>query len=69
MAEVEKEKKKSLWKHLVEQAHVDNAVLIALAKKFVPDMTKEVGGSKSRLIVLGPNDQVIIQKENDNSNE
>lgn len=43
IAETEKEKKKSLWKHLVEQAYVDNTVLTALAKKFVPDLTKDEG--------------------------
>ena len=43
IAETEKEKKKSLWKHLVEQAYVDNSVLTALAKKFVPDLTKDEG--------------------------
>lgn len=43
IAETEIEKKKSLWKHLVEQAYVDNSVLTALAKKFVPDLTKDEG--------------------------
>lgn len=37
IAETEIDKKKSLWKHLVEQAYEDNAVLIALTRKFVPD--------------------------------
>ena len=40
VAEVEAEKKVSLYKHLVEQAFKDNAVLTALTKKFVPDITK-----------------------------
>ena len=37
VAETEIEKKKSLWKHLVERAYQDDAVLIALSKKFLPD--------------------------------
>lgn len=36
---VEKEKEKSLWKRLVERAFVNDKVLIALVKKFVPDKT------------------------------
>ena len=40
VAEVEQEQKKSLYKHLVEQAFKDSAVLVALTKKFVPDITK-----------------------------
>ena len=43
MAEVAIKKKKTLWQHLVEQAYVDNNVLNALAKKFVPDLTKDEG--------------------------
>jgi len=31
------EKKKTLWKHLIEQCYQDNNVLIAVAKKFMPD--------------------------------
>jgi len=41
IAEVEQEKKKSLWKHLIEQAYVDNAVLIAVGKKFIPDKIED----------------------------
>ena len=37
IAETEREKKKSLWKLLIEKCYVDNAVLIAVAKKFLPD--------------------------------
>ena len=37
LEETNLEKKKSLWKHLAEQAYEDNTVLIALAKKFLPD--------------------------------
>lgn len=40
VAEVEAEQKKSLYKHLVEQAFKDSSVLVALTKKFVPDITK-----------------------------
>ena len=40
VAEVEAEQKKSLYQHLVEQAFKDTSVLIALTKKFVPDITK-----------------------------
>lgn len=36
---VEKEKNKSLWKRLVERAFVNDKVLIALVKKFIPDKT------------------------------
>jgi hypothetical protein len=39
-AEVEVEEKKSLYKHAVQQAYKDNSVLIAIIKKFVPDITK-----------------------------
>jgi len=35
--ETEIEKKKSLWKLLIERCYEDNAVLIAVAKKFLPD--------------------------------
>lgn len=42
MLETERERKKSLWKHLVEKCYEDNAVLIAVAKKFMPDMTEDV---------------------------
>ena len=31
------EQKKSLWKHLIEQCYKDNNVLVAVAKKFLPD--------------------------------
>ena len=34
---VGEKKKKTLWLHLIEQCYEDNAVLIAVAKKFVPD--------------------------------
>lgn len=40
---VEKSKKKKLWDHLIEQCFVDNSVLIAVTKKFVPDLTKDEG--------------------------
>ena len=38
--ETNKERKKSLWKHLIEQCYEDNAVLIAVAKKFMPDQVQ-----------------------------
>lgn len=37
MAATEKEKKKSLWKHLIERAYEEDNVLIAVSKKFIPD--------------------------------
>lgn len=37
--EVEEEKGKSLWKRLIERAFVNDAVLIAVIKKFIPDKT------------------------------
>lgn len=40
IAETEKEKKKSLWKHLIERCFVEDAVLIAVSKKFLPDLTQ-----------------------------
>lgn len=43
MAEKESERGKSLWLHLVERAYEDDTVLIALAKKFVPDLSHDVG--------------------------
>ena len=51
----EKEKKKSLWKHLIEQCYIDNAVLIAVAKKFMPDQVS-IGIDKSR-------NQIIVKFE------
>lgn len=33
------EKKKSLWKHLIEQCYVDNTLLGHVAKKFMPDVS------------------------------
>ena len=39
-AEVEAEEKVSLYKHAIKQAYKDNGVLIAIIKKFVPDITK-----------------------------
>lgn len=48
----EKEKGKSLWKHLVEQCFVDNAVLRAVANKFVPDMTMlKIDPENNKIIV------------------
>ena len=41
MAETELEKKKSFWKHLIEQSYEDNAVLIAVARKFIPDLSHD----------------------------
>lgn len=41
LMEVEYEKKISLWKHLVKQAYEDNTVLIALARKFLPDKIED----------------------------
>jgi len=38
IAAVEKKKKKKLYQHLVEQAFEDNTVLLAVVRKFVPDM-------------------------------
>jgi hypothetical protein len=35
---VGKERGKSLWQHLIEEAYVDNTVLIAVARKFAPDL-------------------------------
>lgn len=52
MAEVEVTKKKSLWKHLVEQAYEDNNVLTALSKKFVPDMTHIDGEIGHKIIEI-----------------
>ena|SRR3990167_7637773 len=37
IAETEIEKKKGFWKHLIEQCYKDNALLAAVAKKFLPD--------------------------------
>ena len=37
-AEVEKTKKKSIYKHAFERAYIDDRVLIAMLKKLVPDM-------------------------------
>jgi len=38
--EVEKEKDKSLFKHFVERAYRNDAVLVALVKKLLPDKTQ-----------------------------
>ena len=35
------ERKKTLWKHLIEQCYVDSQVLIAVAKKFMPDKIED----------------------------
>jgi len=33
-----KKRGKTLWEHLVERAYTDDAVLVALARKFLPDL-------------------------------
>lgn len=43
LAETEISKKKNLWKHLVERAYKSDVVLIALAKKFLPDKMEDEG--------------------------
>lgn len=40
IAQVEQKKGKSLLVHLVEQAFVDNAVLVAVGKKILPDLSE-----------------------------
>ena len=52
IAETEKEKKKSLWKHLIEQCFEDNNVLRAVANKFVPDMTMIKMDPESNKIII-----------------
>ena len=37
---VEENEKKKLLQHLCEQAFIDNKVLVALAKKILPDITE-----------------------------
>ena len=49
--EVSVRKKKSLWVHLIEQCYVDNGVLIAVARRFLPE-TIEVGGLADALTVI-----------------
>lgn len=39
--EVEKEKKKSLFKRVIERAYISDSVMIAVLKKFVPDKVKQ----------------------------
>lgn len=43
IASTEIEKKKSLWKHLIERAFEDDGVLVAVAKKFLPDLSHDEG--------------------------
>lgn len=52
--ETAKEKKKTLWKHAVEQAYKDNVLLNSLIKKFVPDLshTEVSGDLKISLLAL-----------------
>ncbi len=54
--EVEAEKKKSLWKRLVERAFIKDSVLIAIVKKFIPDLKsleiKDGGQDKLNLIIM-----------------
>ena len=50
--EVSREKKKSLWKHLAEQCYLDNSVLIALSKKFLPDQIKMSVDPESNKIIV-----------------
>lgn len=51
IAETEREKKKSLWKHLIEKCYTDENVLIAVAKKFMPDNINLKEEVKRRIIV------------------
>lgn len=38
LKEVEKEKGKSLYKHLIERAYANDKVLVAVANKIIPDL-------------------------------
>lgn len=57
---VEKEQKINLLKHFVEQAIVDNKVLIALVKKFMPDLRQTDLNLDGELTINGLAD--IIKK-------
>ena len=50
--ETNRQKKKSLWKHLIEQCYEDNNVLIAVAKKFMPDMVQDVSDRRQIIIEI-----------------
>jgi hypothetical protein len=54
--EVEAEKKKSLWKRLVERAFIKDSVLIAIVKKFIPDLKsleiKDGGQDQLKVIIM-----------------
>jgi len=39
--EVEKEKKKSFFKKVIERAYISDSVLIAVLRKFIPDKLKQ----------------------------
>jgi len=50
MAEVEVEKKKSIIRHAVERAYVDDGVLVALMKKILPDKLEHGGDAVEALL-------------------
>ena len=51
IAETSREKKKSLWKHLIERCYEEDAVLIAVAKKFMPDSIRLEGADGKNFIL------------------
>ena len=64
--EVEKAKKRKLFNHFVRQAFEDNAVLIALMRKIIPDM-KHIEGDMN-LTAKGELMQIAVQVMQDHKN-
>jgi hypothetical protein len=57
---VEKEEGKDLLAHFVKEAFKDRAVLIALIKKFVPDMTSTEVTATVKMLTMG---KVVIDNK------
>ena len=58
IATVEKKQKKKLWQHMVERAYKNDALLTAIAKKFVPDLS-----SIEASVDVGDKTLTLIQKQ------
>lgn len=56
IAKVQKDKDLTLLEHFVEQSYKDNKVLIALIKKFCPDLSNVSGdiGGGFKLVIMPP---------------
>ena len=62
---VEKKKGKSLLQHLIEQAFIDNQVLVAVGKKILPDKVEDMSELKDRIIIIRPANAKEVKGQTD----